>query len=214
MTSAPEGRTAYLDADLREPEAILDHPDLHATLDLAQPVGLMLMAILHFIVDDDDPYGIVARLLDPLPSGSFLTISHFTTDFLPPETAAMITAAWERNPNNGQGRARSAEELGRFFQGLDLVPPGIAPLAQWRAEAEPQPRPSSSDIAGYGRSGASPEPTAGASRGLTGGGEPVAPTPRPRPVPRFRVGSPRFPLTARRTTTRLVALPVVALLTR
>jgi hypothetical protein len=156
LTSSAQGRTAYLDADLREPEKILNHPDLRATLDLNQPVALMLMAILHFLVDEEDPYGIVGRLVDALPAGSFLTMSHFTTDFMPPAIADMLTAAWKENPKNGQGRARSAEELGRFFQGLDLVPPGIAPLAEWRADAEPQPRPSSTDISGYAAIGHKP----------------------------------------------------------
>jgi S-adenosyl methyltransferase len=129
---------------------------VQATLDLDQPVALMLMAIMHFMVDDDDPYTIVAQLMGALPAGSFLAMSHFTSDFLPAALAEKLTAAWERNPNNGQGRARSAEELGRFFAGLDLVPPGIAPLSEWRAENEPQPRPARTDVSGYGAIGRKP----------------------------------------------------------
>jgi hypothetical protein len=71
LTSSAEGATAYIDADLREPEKILGHPDLLRTLDLSQPVGLMLVAILHFITDIEEPYGIVTRLLDAWRSNPY-----------------------------------------------------------------------------------------------------------------------------------------------
>src|SRR5215218_10011905 len=80
LTSSPEGATAYIDADLREPEKILNHPDLLRTLDLSQPTGLLLVAILHFIMDADDPYGVVGRLVGAMPSGSHLVVSHVTAD--------------------------------------------------------------------------------------------------------------------------------------
>jgi hypothetical protein len=70
LTGSPEGATAYIDADLREPDKILQDPDLLRTLDLSQPVALMLVAILMFFRDAEDPYGTVARLLEALPSGS------------------------------------------------------------------------------------------------------------------------------------------------
>ncbi len=76
LTSSPEGATAYIDADLREPGKILNDPDLRRVLDLSQPVALMLVSVLQFIVDSDDPYGIVGRLIEALPAGSYLTISH------------------------------------------------------------------------------------------------------------------------------------------
>lgn len=150
LTGHPRGRTAYIDADLREPRKILDHPDLLATLDLDQPVALMLIAILHFIEDAEDPYGIVEQLVSALPAGSYLAMSHFTTDFMPPELAERITATWRANPSNGPGQARSAAEIGRFFAGLKLVPPGLVPTSQWRAEDEPQPRPTTADVSCYG----------------------------------------------------------------
>lgn len=83
LTSSPEGATAYIDADLRDPERILRHPDLLRTIDLSRPVALMLVAILHFVGDDDDPYAVVTRLLDALPPGSYLAASHATHDYLP-----------------------------------------------------------------------------------------------------------------------------------
>jgi hypothetical protein len=148
LTSAPEGRTAYLDADLRQPDDILRNPDLRDTLDLTQPVALMMVAILHFILDDRDPYGVVARLVDAMPAGSYLVLSHVTYDFLPPATVAELNAA--NAARNVEFRPRSREEFTRFFQGLELVPPGIVSVAEWRAEDAPQPRPSAETTGVYG----------------------------------------------------------------
>ncbi|WP_446220730.1 SAM-dependent methyltransferase [Micromonospora sp. IBHARD004] len=149
LTSSPEGATAYIDADLREPEKILNHPDLLRTLDLSQPVALMLIAITHFIVDSEDPYGIVTRLLDALPSGSYLAVTNVTTDLMPPEEKREADAA-ATSGRHGPIRFRSRDEFARFFDGLELAPPGIGPVAEWRAENEPQPRPSAADASVYG----------------------------------------------------------------
>jgi hypothetical protein len=145
LASSPEGATAYLDADLREPAQILGHPELQATLDFTRPVALMLAAILHFIPDGQDPYAIVTRLVDVLPPGSYLVMSHATNDFLAPEEAAEITAGrW------GPFYPRSEAEFARFFDGFDLVPPGITSVASWHAEAEPRPRPTAAEAYTYG----------------------------------------------------------------
>ena len=80
LTSSPAGQTAYIDADLREPEKILAHPVVRQTLDFGQPIALMLVAILHFIADEEDPANIVASLLDALPPGSYLVASHVTPE--------------------------------------------------------------------------------------------------------------------------------------
>ncbi len=148
LTSSSEGATAYIDADLREPGKILSDPELRRTLDLSQPVALMLVSILQFIVDSDDPYGIVGQLIKALPPGSFLAISHPTYDFMLPQTIAELDAA-----NAARGvvfRPRSRAEFARFFEGLELVPPGIQSVAEWRAENEEQPRPSAAETAVYG----------------------------------------------------------------
>jgi hypothetical protein len=144
LTSSPEGATAYIDADLRDPGRILTNPRLLDTLDLSRPVALMLAAILHFIPDEADPYGIVARLVGALPEGSYLVLSHATNDFLTPEEAAEIVAG-----RYGAFFARSEAEFARFFEGFELVPPGIVSVAQWRAAAEPQPRPTAADAYTY-----------------------------------------------------------------
>ncbi|MEU8262989.1 SAM-dependent methyltransferase [Micromonospora sp. NPDC048999] len=149
LTSTPHGATAYIDADLREPERILSHPDLLETLDLSQPVALMLLAVMHFIEDEDDPYGIVNRLLDALPSGSYLTITHGTVDFMPEEQRQQGHAV-ATNGRHGALKPRTREEYGRFFDGLQLVPPGIAVVTEWRAEGESGERPAPADAAIFG----------------------------------------------------------------
>jgi hypothetical protein len=148
LTSSPEGATAYLDADLRDSDRILSSPEVAKTLDLTRPVGLMLVAVMHFMMDSDEPYGAVSRLVDAMPSGSFLTVSQATNDFLPPEAVDAIEAAGSRT--RVPARMRSREEFARFFDGLDLVDPGIVSVAHWRDDDEPRPRPSEADIGGYG----------------------------------------------------------------
>jgi hypothetical protein len=142
--STVQGKIAYIDADLRDPRSILDDPALAATLDLSRPVALMLVAILHFFRDELRPYEIVRTLLDALPAGSYLVISHATHDFMPVEQSASANAI---DPNF---KFRSRDEFARFFDGLDLVEPGIVSIAEWRAEQEPTPRPSIQDVSVYG----------------------------------------------------------------
>ncbi len=137
LTSAPEGATAYVDADLRDPERILNHPGIRATIDLDRPVGLMLVAILHFLTDDD-PYGITRRLIEALPPNSYVVISHATTDLVPREVAA--TAAPVTTSSMIDMTFRTRDEFAAFFDGLELVPPGISPVTEWRPDTPPEQR--------------------------------------------------------------------------
>ncbi|RJO75360.1 SAM-dependent methyltransferase [Nocardia panacis] len=132
LDSSPEGATAYLDADLRDPDYILGHPDLARVLDLSQPVALMLVAVMHFITDEHRPYRLVRTLRDALPSGSFLVMTHATSDFLTAEDLAENVAANQRSGVPFQ--LRSGTEFGEFFTGLELVAPGIASVTSWRPE--------------------------------------------------------------------------------
>ncbi|MGW5668298.1 SAM-dependent methyltransferase [Micromonospora sp. NPDC003776] len=138
LSSSPQGATAYVDADLREPEKILAHPDVRATIDFDQPVGLMLVAILHFLTDADDPYGITRRLVEALPSGSYLVISHATTDLVPRDIAA--TAAPVTTTSMIDMAFRSRDEFRAFFDGLEFVEPGISPVTEWRPDDAPEQR--------------------------------------------------------------------------
>jgi trans-aconitate methyltransferase len=134
MTSHIAGETAFIAADLHQPEAILADPTLTATLDLTKPVALMLVAILMLLPAAEDPYGIVSRLLEALPSGSYLAISHPTADF-DPEAMAGAVAASKRSGIALVPRGRV--EVEAFFKGLDLVEPGVVPVAAWRPDGQP-----------------------------------------------------------------------------
>jgi hypothetical protein len=145
LTSSPEGSTAYLDADLRDTDRILDDANVRGTLDFSQPIAVMLVAILHFIPDAADPYGIVARLVDALPTGSYLVMSHATGDFWSEQARADLASG-----RLGPLTPRTHDEFARFFDGLELVPPGITSIAQWRDEDEPEPRPTAAESYAYG----------------------------------------------------------------
>ena len=134
MASSP--KTVFVTADIRDPDKILDDPTVREFTDSGQPVGLLLLAILHHVNDDEDPGGIVARLRDALPSGSHLAISSFR---MPgpehPEDAAK-TAAMEKmfNERLGTGRWRSHQEILAWFGDWELLQPGLVPLPEWRPD--------------------------------------------------------------------------------
>jgi hypothetical protein len=136
MVGSAPGRTAYVHADLREPEAILAHPALAQTLDLGRPVGLMLVSILMLLPDAEDPRALVGTLRDALPAGSCLVISHVTGDFAPAAVASVARAEQEGQlPLTPRGRA----DVARFFGDWELLEPGVAPVMAWRPEGpEPQ----------------------------------------------------------------------------
>src|ERR1700683_3369708 len=118
LNSAPEGRTAYIHADLREPRAILDNPATREVLDFSQPTALMMLATLHLLQDDDKPAEIIATLLDALPSGSYFVASHITM-----EHATDAIAAGQRTMRGAgiAAQARNSDEFARLaFSGLDL----------------------------------------------------------------------------------------------
>jgi O-methyltransferase involved in polyketide biosynthesis len=132
LTSSPEGVTAYLDADLREVDYILRMAA--DTLDFDQPIAVMLLAILHYIPDLEEARQIVARLMAGVPSGSFLTISHAASDISPEEMAEMIRRLNEHlAEGNHVGRPR--EVVARFFEGLDLLEPGVVKVTRWRPQS-------------------------------------------------------------------------------
>ncbi len=146
LDSSPEGRTAYIRADANEPESILSAPALTETLDLTEPVALSLNAIVHFLPDDRDPHGLIGRLLDALPSGSALEMSHATPDF-DPEATARAVEIYRASGTPAQVRTRA--EVARFFTGLDLVEPGIEVAHRWRpdpAEADTRKTPTDAEV--------------------------------------------------------------------
>jgi hypothetical protein len=135
LESSPQGRTAYLEADLRSPEAILASPVLARTLDLSRPVALSLIAILHFVPDTDGPAAIVRTLLDALPAGSYIVMAHGTAD-VASEEAQRAVDIYRKRGIPFQTRSR-AEIEALLPAGMELVEPGIQLLHRWRPETDP-----------------------------------------------------------------------------
>lgn len=132
LRSAPEGRTAYLHADATDPGAILASPEVRETLDLDRPVALSLVALLHFVRDDETALGIVRQLMEPLASGSYLVLSHGTPDTAEKEAGDRAAEFYRSNVADGQARSRAG--ILAFFDGLDLVEPGLVPAPRWRPD--------------------------------------------------------------------------------
>jgi hypothetical protein len=151
LTSTPEGKTTYLEDDLRRPAAILAREELRGTLDLRQPVAVMLVAVLHFIGGDGEAQPVVRTLLDALAPGSYLVATHATADQGPPESVAAMKQLFAEGKLDIWPRGR--DEFAALFEGLELVPPGVVIVSEWRAEGEPEPRPDVDDVAMYGAVG-------------------------------------------------------------
>lgn len=134
MTSVGSGETNYIHADLREPGKILADPTLTSTLDLDQPVGLMLIAILMLLSDEEDPWAQAKELMDALPSGSHVAITHPGQDF-DPEAMAGIVAAARQGQMTVVPRVRADVE--RFFGDWELLEPGVVPVMAWRPDEPP-----------------------------------------------------------------------------
>ena len=136
LTSQDAGETAFIMADLRQPGSILDHPTLTATLDLRQPVAVLAVGVLMYFRDSDrpNPFEMVATMLAPMPSGSYLALTTPTPDFNLEETAKAVAAAEAAGITLVP---RSKAEVERFFTGLELVDPGVAPMLAWRPDEPP-----------------------------------------------------------------------------
>lgn len=130
LTSTREGATDYINGDLRDPQSILLRAE--ATLDFSQPVAVMLIGVLHFLTDDQ-AYPAVDQLLDAVPAGSYLAISHLASDIRAEEMAEMAKLLAEKM--NQPMVLRSCAEVAGFFDRLELVDPGVVPVAQWRPDA-------------------------------------------------------------------------------
>ncbi len=135
---ADNGTTAVITADLRDPDALLGDPALRALIDFGEPVGVLMTAVLHFVADGSDPWGLVARYMAAVAPGSYLALSHITNDQIPPK---VIQAGQEAYANaTEQAYPRSRAEVARFFEGLDLVPPyqgaepAVTHVGMWGAE--------------------------------------------------------------------------------
>ncbi|MFE9682095.1 SAM-dependent methyltransferase [Streptomyces sp. NPDC002701] len=131
LISRAEGVTDYIEADVRQPETIVEHA--RRTLDFTRPIALSLIALMHFIPDEQDAHAIVRALVATLPPGSFLVLSHAASD-LYPELAEQVTAEYAKGGIQLGFRTRA--EVSRFFDGLELVPPGLVTATEWDTSGE------------------------------------------------------------------------------
>jgi hypothetical protein len=132
LHSSGEGATEYIDSDLRDTKRILSQAA--QLLDFTRPVAVSLLSILHAVLDSDQPLAIVATLLEAVPAGSYLAISHAAIDLVDAETMQGLQDTFKGKVQQ-QFQWRTREEVARFFDGLELVEPGLVPVDQWRPEA-------------------------------------------------------------------------------
>lgn len=149
LTSTTAGACDYINADLRNPDYIVDGAS--GTLDLGRPIALMLLGIVHFLLDDDNAYGTVRRLVDALPSGSYLVIAHATGD-VDTENSTKSLEHWNAH-GEPKMTFRTIPQIARFFDGMDLVEPGVVSCSRWRLDLPPGEAlpPEVNQICGVGR---------------------------------------------------------------
>jgi hypothetical protein len=121
--------TTVVLADIREPDKMLAMPEICDFLDFGQPIGLILNAVIHHVLDEEDPYGIVSRYKDALAPGSYMQLTHFCDSSAEARANEQVL-----KDSLGRGQIRSREQIERFFDGLDLVEPGLVYLPQWRPD--------------------------------------------------------------------------------
>ena len=148
LTSNKAGATQYIEADLRDTDMVLSQA--RQLLDFSKPVAITLLAILHAMPETDDPHAIVAKLLDAVPPGSYLALSHIASDLLDAQTQQGLTGISDRMTQQDFA-FRSREEVMRFFEGTDLVPPGLVRVEEWRPEPGSDDTAKSSLWVGVGR---------------------------------------------------------------
>jgi trans-aconitate methyltransferase len=121
-------------ADLREPATVLRHPEVRALIDLDQPVALMCAAVLHFVPDGDEPHRIIAEYRDQVAPGSYLAISHGTTGDTEDhhQVVGGVTSVYRQA--SAQLHVRSLAEIQRFFDGLEMIEPGLVWINEWRPD--------------------------------------------------------------------------------
>ena len=144
MTSSSQGHTAYIQADVTRVGDVLDAPELALTLDFSRPIAVSLNALAHFIPDDQNPHDIVRRLMDAVPSGSYLCMSHITADFAP----SLLAEVEKSYRSEGIGlTARTKAQFAAFFEGCEVIEPGLVPPDEWQPEEDgPRLAPSDFDV--------------------------------------------------------------------
>jgi hypothetical protein len=147
LTSTPQGATDYIDADVHDPDKIVQ--EAARTLDFTQPVALTLLGVLNFVLDDDEAQAIVHRLLDAVPSGSYLAIAHASNE-VNAEEAEAARQFWNQNAKPPI-TFRTAQQITRFFDRVELLDPGVVSCSRWRPEPGELDAPEVDQFCGVGR---------------------------------------------------------------
>ena len=147
LTGSLQGTTTYIEADLREPQAILTDETLTGTLDLAQPIAVLLVAVLHYLPDDAVAGAVVKTLVDAMAPSSYLVVSHATDDLMDADSVQALAAGGHvgKTDTTLRGKARVAA----FFDGLAMVEPGLQIVSEWRPESDTN-RPPAEHVSVYG----------------------------------------------------------------
>lgn len=134
LTGTTEGRTEVVQADLREPGRLLEHPEVREVLDFAEPVAVLMVAMLHYVTAQHDPYGIVSAFRAAMAPGSHLVLSHITPELLEPQVADQVFGAFTRAgiPVARRGKA----EIEAFLDGFEILEPGVVQVAGWRPDRD------------------------------------------------------------------------------
>jgi SAM-dependent methyltransferase len=131
-------KTAVIQADLRDTDAVFDHPDVRRLIDLSEPVGALFVSVMHCIPDSSDPAAVLREITERLPSGSFLVINQLVSE--DKATRDFVTDFMAQSTGDLWGRVRQAHEVERYFDGLEILDPGLGEINDWRPDSELGPR--------------------------------------------------------------------------
>jgi hypothetical protein len=148
LVGEPEGVTEYIEIDTRDTDTLLKQ--VRTILDFTKPIAVLLIAVLHFLPDDDEAYQTVSRLVDALPADSFVAISHGTADYMEPETWQQLAALAGPDKLDGPYRPRTRDEVTKFFDGLTLIGSGVCSIVDWQPHRDPRPDSSAKATSTYG----------------------------------------------------------------
>ncbi|MEO3814107.1 SAM-dependent methyltransferase [Sphaerisporangium sp. B11E5] len=132
LAGSPTGMTTVIEADLREPKAILSHPQVQAAIDFDRPVAVILAGVMHFITDEENPYDLVEQYKAAVPSGSHLLLSHITLDFAPSLPNDEFTKPYDKS--TAPMVPRTLADVVRFFDGWRVIDPGVVEVVRWRPD--------------------------------------------------------------------------------
>jgi SAM-dependent methyltransferase len=148
LTGSPLGVTEFIDGDLTDISAVLNHKTTRAVLDFHQPIGVLLGAVLHFITDNKQAYTAVGQIKSALAPGSYVALTHVTFDPLAPDHAAHLTDLAD-SLAHGPFKARTRDEIAAFLAGLQIMEPGLVSTVEWQPDRNPRPEATVAEAVAY-----------------------------------------------------------------